>query len=131
MCSYQPDTLTVRASFSVPGKSGVAAVQPEWESNDRSARHRKFRLVDKSSLVLKSGAINDDEESPSSSSQESDAPNSVANIKEITTTMESFVDLLADQNDDQTEDQRKMSKYDRLINNNNQQDDEIRSTYLM
>lgn len=109
VCSYQPDTLTVRASFSVPGKGGVAAVQPE--SNDRSARHRKFRLVDKSSLVLRSG----DE----STSQESDAPNSVANIKEITTTMRSdtgsFESFEEDQNEDRSEKQEN-SKYDRLIN---------------
>lgn len=53
LCTYQPDTLTVRASFTVPGKNGVASVAPSWESSDRSARDRKFRMVDKSGLVLK------------------------------------------------------------------------------
>lgn len=64
VCSYQPDTLTVRASFSVPGK---AAVQPHWDdedgstggssaSNERSGRQRKFRMVGKDALVLKEPA---------------------------------------------------------------------------
>lgn len=53
VCSYQPDTLTVRASFSVPGKAGVAAVEPHWEAADRSGRQRKFRMVGKDALVLR------------------------------------------------------------------------------
>lgn len=53
LCSYQPDTLTVRASFSVPGKAGVAAVEPQWEAGDRSGRQRKFRMVGKEALVLR------------------------------------------------------------------------------
>lgn len=58
MCTYQPDTLTIRASFSVPGR-GAAAVSPDWEESDRSGRQRKFRMVGKSSLVLKED-YNDD-----------------------------------------------------------------------
>lgn len=61
VCSYQPDTLTVRASFSVPGK---AAVQPSWDDDQvdgssahgRSGRQRKFRMVGKEALVLKEPA---------------------------------------------------------------------------
>lgn len=52
ICTYQPDTLTIRASFSVPGR-GAAAVSSDWEESDRSGRQRKFRMVGKSSLVLK------------------------------------------------------------------------------
>lgn len=52
VCTYQPDTLTIRASFSVPGR-GAAAVSSDWEESDRSGRQRKFRMVGKSSLVLK------------------------------------------------------------------------------
>lgn len=53
VCTYQPDTLTVRASFAVPGRGGAAVVPSEWAETGRSARERQFRLVDKSALVLK------------------------------------------------------------------------------
>lgn len=63
VCTYQPDTLTVRASFSVPGRGGVvgagSAVSPgEWDS-DRNARNRKFKMVGKSALVLKEDYTDD------------------------------------------------------------------------
>lgn len=61
VCSYQPDTLTVRASFSVPGKAGVAAVaEPQWDAGDRSGRQRKFRMVGKEALVLREASSDDD-----------------------------------------------------------------------
>lgn len=60
LCSYQPDTLTVRASFSVPGKAGVAAVEPQWDASDRSGRQRKFRMVGKEALVLRETSSDDD-----------------------------------------------------------------------
>lgn len=57
VCTYQPDTLTVRASFSVPGRGGVvgsgSAVSPSDWDTDRNARNRKFKMVGKSALVLK------------------------------------------------------------------------------
>lgn len=63
MCTYHPDTLTVRASFSVPGRGGVvgsgSAISPsEWD-NDRNARNRKFKMVGKSALVLKEDYTDD------------------------------------------------------------------------
>lgn len=51
MCSYQPDTLTVRASFSVPSKSGLST--PKDNATDRESRHRTFRMVGKEALLLK------------------------------------------------------------------------------
>lgn len=103
----------MRASFSVPGKAGVAAVQPQWDS-DRSGRDRKFRMVNKSALILKEESSED-----ANSSQESDSVNSVANINEI----------ILQKNDGQRSDnmmdnfsgvngQRQVSKYDRLVNSN-------------
>lgn len=50
MCSYQPDTLTVRASFSVPSKSGVLSVNENL--TDRESRGRHFKMVGKESLLL-------------------------------------------------------------------------------
>lgn len=63
VCTYHPDTLTVRASFSVPGRGGVigsgSAISPsEWD-NDRNARNRKFKMVGKSALVLKEDYTDD------------------------------------------------------------------------
>lgn len=55
VCTYQPDTLTVRASFSVPGRGGVVGASSavnDWDT-DRNARNRKFKMVGKSALVLK------------------------------------------------------------------------------
>lgn len=56
ICTYHPDTLTVRASFSVPGRGGVvgsgSANPSDWDT-DRNARNRKFKMVGKSSLILK------------------------------------------------------------------------------
>ncbi len=51
MCSYQPDTLTVRASFSVPSKSGLSPAQDNL--GDRESRKRNFRMVGKEALLLK------------------------------------------------------------------------------
>lgn len=51
MCSYQPDTLTVRASFSVPSKSGLSP--PQENATDRESRRRSFRMVGKEALLLK------------------------------------------------------------------------------
>lgn len=52
MCSYQPDTLTVRASFSVPSKTGVFPPK-EDNATDRESRRRSFRMVGKEALLLK------------------------------------------------------------------------------
>lgn len=55
-CSYQPDTLTVRASFSVPSKSGSLSSEPrnnEDNESDRESRKRHFRMVGKDALLLK------------------------------------------------------------------------------
>lgn len=51
MCSYQPDTLTVRASFSVPSKSGLQSTKDN--ATDRESRRRSFRMVGKEALLLK------------------------------------------------------------------------------
>lgn len=51
MCSYQPDTLTVRASFSVPSKSD--ATLPKDNATERESRRRSFRMVGKEALLLK------------------------------------------------------------------------------
>lgn len=56
VCSYQPDTLTVRASFAVPGQGSAAAMEPDWTQSDRSGRQRKFRMVGKDSLVVRDSA---------------------------------------------------------------------------
>lgn len=56
VCSYQPDTLTVRASFAVPGQGSADALEPDWAQSDRSARQRKFRMVGKDSLVVRDSA---------------------------------------------------------------------------
>lgn len=111
MCTYQPDTLTVRASFSVPGKAGVAAVQPQWES-DRSGRDRKFRMVNKSALILKEETSDVD----ANSSQESDSVNSVSKIKEVTNQENRRRSGNIMDNVINGEDQRLVSKYDRLVN---------------
>lgn len=117
VCTYQPDTLTVRASFSVPGKGDVAPIQPNWET-DRSARDRKFRMVDKTALVLKQERKMNETEIDLDA-VEKDANNSVANVKEvISSTLRS-----AKMNDAQNEIERddyihlRVSKFDRLVNN--------------
>lgn len=53
ICTYQPDTLTVRASFAVPGKGGASPLPADWDSTGRNGRERQFRMVGKNSLVLK------------------------------------------------------------------------------
>uniref|UniRef100_A0A182YGY8 ZP domain-containing protein n=1 Tax=Anopheles stephensi TaxID=30069 RepID=A0A182YGY8_ANOST len=55
VCTFQPDTLTVRARLALPGKGGAAPVPTSewWPANGRNARVRQFNMVDKSSLVLK------------------------------------------------------------------------------
>ncbi|XP_053692491.1 uncharacterized protein LOC128740939 [Sabethes cyaneus] len=57
VCTFQPDTLTVRARLALPGKGkGGAAPVPAsewWPATGRNGRVRQFNMVDKSSLVLK------------------------------------------------------------------------------
>ncbi|XP_050076787.1 uncharacterized protein LOC126563961 isoform X1 [Anopheles maculipalpis] len=55
VCTFQPDTLTVRARLALPGKGGAAPVPTSewWPATGRNARVRQFNMVDKSSLVLK------------------------------------------------------------------------------
>lgn len=57
LCTFQPDTLTVRARLALPGKGrGGAAPVPMtdyWPATGRNARVRQFNMVDKTSLVLK------------------------------------------------------------------------------
>ena len=55
VCTFQPDTLTVRARLALPGKGNAAAVEtPDfWPANGRNARERQFRMVDKTSLVTR------------------------------------------------------------------------------
>ncbi|EDS34567.1 conserved hypothetical protein [Culex quinquefasciatus] len=57
VCTFQPDTLTVRARLALPSKGkGGASVVPQsewWPTGGRNARVRQFNMVDKSSLVLK------------------------------------------------------------------------------
>ncbi len=52
VCTFQPDTLTVRARLALPGK-GDAKVDENWSDRERSSRHRQFKMVDKSALILK------------------------------------------------------------------------------
>lgn len=54
VCTFQPDTLTVRARLALPGKGGASVMEPDdlWQDK-RSGRERQFKMVDKSALVLK------------------------------------------------------------------------------
>ncbi|XP_055838272.1 uncharacterized protein LOC129906518 [Episyrphus balteatus] len=64
VCSFQSGMQTVRASFTVPGKGGVAAaVENDPFEPDRMGREqRQMNFVDKSGLVLKEEASVDEEE---------------------------------------------------------------------
>uniref|UniRef100_A0A182NE88 ZP domain-containing protein n=1 Tax=Anopheles dirus TaxID=7168 RepID=A0A182NE88_9DIPT len=65
VCTFQPDTLTVRARLALPGKGGAAPVPTSewWPANGRNARVRQFNMVDKSGLVLR-GSEDDLEQEP-------------------------------------------------------------------
>lgn len=52
VCTFQPDTLTVRARLALPGKGDVV-VDDNWHDRERSSRNRQFKMVDKSALILK------------------------------------------------------------------------------
>jgi hypothetical protein len=58
VCTFQPDTLTVRARLALPSKNGDAVPDDEqvWPADrERSSRNRQlhFKMVDKSALILK------------------------------------------------------------------------------
>lgn len=54
VCTFQPDTLTVRARLALPSKGGASVMDEDlWPERERGARERQFRMVDKSALVLK------------------------------------------------------------------------------
>uniref|UniRef100_A0A182SJ25 ZP domain-containing protein n=1 Tax=Anopheles maculatus TaxID=74869 RepID=A0A182SJ25_9DIPT len=74
VCTFQPDTLTVRARLALPGKGGAAPVPTSewWPANGRNARVRQFNMVDKSSLVLK--GTEDDVQAPQHNDVEQTQP---------------------------------------------------------
>lgn len=54
VCTFQPDTLTVRARLALPSKGGSSVVEEDtWTERERGARERQFKMVDKSALILK------------------------------------------------------------------------------
>lgn len=54
VCTFQPDTLTVRARLALPSKGGASVIDEEmWPERERGARERHFKMVDKSALILK------------------------------------------------------------------------------
>lgn len=54
VCTFQPDTLTVRARLALPSKGGASVVDEDlWPERERGARERQFKMVDKSALILK------------------------------------------------------------------------------
>ncbi|KAG5675590.1 hypothetical protein PVAND_005483 [Polypedilum vanderplanki] len=58
VCTFQPDTLTVRAKLALPSKNGEVIPDDEeqqmWSPDrERSSRNRQFKMVDKSALILK------------------------------------------------------------------------------
>lgn len=54
VCTFQPDTLTVRARLALPGKGGASVIDDDsWPERERGARGRQFKMVDKSALILK------------------------------------------------------------------------------
>lgn len=55
ICTFQPDTLTVRAKLALPNRGGMGRIDPEWwsEASGRNARERQFKMVNKTALVLK------------------------------------------------------------------------------
>ncbi|XP_058056651.1 uncharacterized protein LOC131208025 [Anopheles bellator] len=66
VCTFQPDTLTVRARLALPGKGGAAPVPTSewWPANGRNARVRQFNMIGKSGLVLKGVGAADDDDLP-------------------------------------------------------------------
>lgn len=55
-CTFQPDTLTVRARLALPKKKGEVDVVDDDDllyDKARNARNQKWRMVDKSSLIRK------------------------------------------------------------------------------
>lgn len=53
VCTFQPDTLTVRARLALPGKGDVVPEDDAWPERERNSRNRQFKMVDKSALILK------------------------------------------------------------------------------
>lgn len=81
VCTFQPNTLTVRARLVLPGKGGAqqATTQEWWPDNGRSARERQFKMVNKTALVLKE----DYEEVPAAVTEEiEEVPMGIGNSAE-------------------------------------------------
>jgi large-conductance mechanosensitive channel len=58
VCTFQPDTLTVRARLALPGKGDVVPEGESWSERERESRNRQFKMVDKSALILKESSEN-------------------------------------------------------------------------
>lgn len=87
VCTFQPDTLTVRARLALPGKGGATAVDPDyWPENGRNGRTRQFKMVDKTSLVLKTNnpeSYDDEEAIVSEEENNDDEENSIGSSEQF------------------------------------------------
>lgn len=84
VCTFQPDTLTVRARLALPGRGGVEPMMGTdwWPENGRSARERQFKMVNKTALILKES----DESVPEPQlEQELGSETGVGDMEELTT----------------------------------------------
>lgn len=81
VCTFQPDTLTVRARLALPGRGGVEPVMGTdwWPENGRSARERQFKMVNKTALILK------ESEESLSDSLPKEEESGVGDMEELTT----------------------------------------------
>ncbi|XP_063702790.1 uncharacterized protein LOC134832629 [Culicoides brevitarsis] len=81
VCTFQPDTLTVRARLALPGKGGVEPISDYWPEQGRSARERQFKMVNKTALILK-----ESDEIPENLTEE--VHEGIGDMEELTTTIE-------------------------------------------
>lgn len=114
VCSYQPDTLTVRASFSVPGKASAIAADAlsdgDAAASDRSGRQRKFRMVGKDALVLKEATAQTDD-----AALTAEASADGSGFRTARRQAENSVYPVEEQNAEEERNTSKMSKYARLV----------------
>lgn len=109
MCSYQPNTLTVRTSFSVPSKTLLPS--PKHNNTDRGSRKISLRMVGKEALLLK-------EESPQSSLKESELNNFIQKQIDSTPDKVGFnghVSAILQRNENPEKTQKINTTFDRLI----------------
>lgn len=117
ICTFQPDTLTVRARLALPTRGGAVPMSQDWWPDiGRSARERQFKMVNKTALVLKET----DESLPDSSEADDETGVGVTEELNIKITTDASVENIIPELTVRRKNSERGARFDRLLDERHQ-----------